>query len=98
MRKGTTPTHTFTLPIEAEALLSVRIIYSQNGNVVLTRNDATLEGNTATVKLTQEETLSFSSGSRAEIQVRALTAGGDALASDVISVHVDKLLENEVLV
>ena len=96
MRRGTTPTHTFVLAVDAAVVRKVRVLYSQNGKVVLTRDDADLEGNVATVKLTQEETLQFTGGSRVEIQVRLLTLGGDALASDIISVPVDRLLESEV--
>jgi hypothetical protein len=97
MRRGTTPTHTFSLPVPADEVASFRVIYNQNGKNVLTRDDAELNGVTATLKLTQEETLRFISSVRVEIQVRLLTNDGDALASDVITINVDRLLENEVL-
>ena len=98
MRQGTTPTHIFTLPFDTDTISKVRIIYSQNGFPVLTRDDATLAGSTATVKLTQEETLKFDYGQTVSVQVRVLTVGGDALASDIIRVSVDRCLDDEVLV
>jgi hypothetical protein len=52
---------------------------------------------TATVKLTQEETLKFDSVQTVSVQVRVLTVGGDALASDIMRTTADRLLENEVL-
>lgn len=96
MRRGTTPTHTFTLSFDTRTISKLRIIYSQGGGAVVTRDDATLNGNTATVRLTQEETLRFNARA-VEIQLRALTVGGDALASDIIRTTASRLLENEVL-
>jgi hypothetical protein len=86
-----------TVKVSADEVASFRVIYNQNGKNVLTRDDAELNGVTATLKLTQEETLRFISSVRVEIQVRLLTNDGDALASDVITINVDRLLENEVL-
>lgn len=97
MRRGTTPTHTFTLPFDTGTLSKVRIIYSQGGFPVVTRDDADLDGNTATLKLTQEETLKFDSSQTVSVQVRVLTVGGDALASDIMRTTAERLLENEVL-
>lgn len=97
MRRGTTPTHIFTLPFDTATLSKVRIIYSQGNSPVVTRDNADLHGNTATVKLTQAETLKFDSVQTVSVQVRVLTVGGDALASDIMRTTADRLLENEVL-
>ena len=97
MRRGTTPKHTFTLPFDTDTLSKVRIIYAQDEIPVLIRDDATLDGNTVEVKLTQEETLKFNEQKGVEIQLRAITADGeDAIASDIMRVSVKRLLENEV--
>jgi hypothetical protein len=44
MRRGTTPTHTFTLPFDTAMLSKVRIIYSQGNSPVVTRDNADLHG------------------------------------------------------
>lgn len=100
MRRGTTPTHTFDIsPIEASVLSKVKITYAQGNTVVLVKRteDCTLEGNTIKLTLTQEETLKFDHKKLVEVQVRVLTAGGDALASYIHNVTVGRLLDEEVL-
>ena len=99
MRIGTTPTHTFTLPIDIASVASkVRIVYSQGKNVVLTKDVTELENNCAVVKLTQTDTLKFHCRKLIEIQVRVLTKDGNALTSNVISRNPCECLEREVLV
>lgn len=55
------------------------------------------DGNTLTVVLTQEETLSLTSGKFVEIQVRAKTVSDDVLASNIIRVNVDRILREGVI-
>ena len=99
MRRLTTPEHKFTLQVDPSVINKVRITYAQNNVVVLTKegNDVSLDGNIARVKLTQEETKKFTADKEVEIQVRVLTLGGDALASDIIKVDVKKVLDDEVM-
>lgn len=99
MKKGTTPTHSFGLPFDASMVKSVLITYAQNDVEVLSKEtkDCTLEGETIAVKLTQEETLGFNHRANVQIQVRLLTMGGDALASDIKIVSVEQCLNSEVL-
>lgn len=99
MRRGTTPTHTFTLPFDVDMLKEIRVIYAQGGETIFVRTAAECElnGNTVTIKLTQEETLAFECHKPVRIQVRALTMGGDALASDILEVVPSACLENEVM-
>lgn len=99
MRKGTTPTHVFALGIDAELIKDLRVIYAQQGRVLVKRElgDCTANGGEVTVKLTQAETLRFDANKAVEIQVRVLTTGGDALASDIVSVTVEECLDNEVM-
>lgn len=97
MRIGTTPTHTFTLPADMVGTVAkVRVIYKQNGAVVLTRDVDKLDGRDAVFKLTQEETLKFSSEAPVSIQLRVLTLAGDALTSNVMVVSPYVCLENGV--
>lgn len=99
MKRGTTPTHIFTLPFDARSASIVKIIYAQNSKKVFikTGDDIVLNGNTITTKLTQEDTFSLDCNMLVEIQVRVLLNDNTALASDIIRVTVEKCLENEVL-
>ena len=97
MRIGTTPTHTFTLPDDiAGAVQKVRVVYSQGGEVVLTKDVTALDGANVVVKLTQAETLSFHQRKPIDIQLRVLTSVGDALTSDIITRSPYECLESEV--
>lgn len=99
MRRATTPTHSFTLELDPKLISQIRITYAQGGKKILTKNkeDITLEGNVAKVRLTQEETLGFDIGRRVEIQIRVLTTGNDALASEVFDVPCLRVLDDEVM-
>ena len=99
MIRGTTPTHIFTLPFGIETIKTIQIIYAQSGAEKLTKSneDCMLDGNTVTVKLTQEDTFLFDDGVCVEVQVRVLTNGGDALASRVMRVRCEECLSCEVL-
>ena len=99
MRRLTTPEHKFTLQIDPSVISKIRITYAQNNAIVLTKegDSVSLDGNVAKVKLTQEETKIFVANKDVEFQVRVLTLGGDALASDIIKVDVKKVLDDEVM-
>lgn len=99
MRRGTTPTHTFTLPFSAEQVKVAQIIYAQNGKQVLckTGDDIKKSGSTLYVRLTQEDTFKFDSRKRVSIQVRVLNTAGDALGSNIMTRTVEECLNEEVL-
>ena len=99
MIQGTTPTHRFNIPLDASIIQRVKVTYAQSGKVLLVKEDAEcrVEGGVIELKLTQEETLLFDEFSSVQIQVRVLTTGGDALASDVIRVPCGAILDKEVL-
>ena len=99
MIQGTTPTHTFNLPIDVSLVKNVRITYAQCETVVLQKEkgSCSFDGNSLQVKLTQEETLLFSCGSPVKIQLRIRTTGGDVLASDLIRVPCGVVLDKAVL-
>lgn len=99
MRRGTTPTHTFTLPFSVDNVSDALIVYAQSDKEVLrkTVSHCHMDGNTLSLDLTQEETLSFDCNKKVQIQVRVLTVEGKALASNIIVVDVNKCLSNEVL-
>jgi hypothetical protein len=99
MERGTTPTHTFTLPFAADTLKNVRIIYAQGGTRILTkeREACTFSGNNVIVKLSQSETFLFDHNKPVEIQLRALTDEGDALNSKIYTVTAGRCLDTEAI-
>ena len=99
MIKGTTPTHTFSMPFGEEMIKAIEICYAQNGEVMLSKGieDCTIEGNTISVKLSQEDTLEFAEGVCVEIQIRILTPADDAIASNVMRVHCHECLFDGVI-
>ena len=99
MIKGTTPTHTFSLPFGTEMIKKIEVVYAQNDAVKLTKEseDCAFDGNTVSVKLTQEDTLVFDEGVCVEIQVRVLTLADDALASNVMRIRCEDCLFDGVL-
>lgn len=99
MIRGTTPTHIYTLPIDTALLSELKIIYAQADNILFEKVAAhcQMTENTASVTLTQEETFLFDCKMPVQIQVRALTVAGVALASPITLISVEKCLDNEVL-
>jgi len=98
MTQGSTPTHTFTLPFDLTGM-KVRVVYAQMKQVVIRKedDDLTVEGDTVTLTLTQQDTLRLRSDQKVEIQLKVLTAAGDALVSDIHTVSVARCLDLEVL-
>lgn len=99
MIRGTTPTHTFVLPIQRDLVKKLRIIYAQRDNVLFVKemDECIWEENTVIVKLTKEDTFLFELDCPVQIQIRILTQTDDSIASDIKLVSVDKCLEDEVL-
>ena len=99
MIRATTPTHTFNIPIDANKIQKILVTYRQIGKNILEKTNADMvnKGNAWSVTLTQRETKMFMADTKVEVQVRALTTGGDALASKIFSVTVDRVLNDEVM-
>lgn len=98
MRRGTTPTHTFTFPFSAKGFKKIRVSYAQGGRVIVrkTEADCAVSGNDIVVKLTQQETLRFNSSAAVEIQIKVLS-GNDVPMSEIYTVPVERCLDDEVL-
>lgn len=104
MTRGTTPTHTFTLPdnLKTATLSTLYITYAQRGETVLekTLSDVTINNGVITCTLTQAETLLFSVRNHARstddvaIQVRMKTSDGTAMASDIMRIPVQDVLKD----
>ncbi len=99
MRRGTTPTHTFEMPFEADLLKDIEITYQQGGRVILQKRkaDCACKGKSISVTLAQEETLLFKNDLPAEIQIRVVSTERGVLASDIYRVPCERCLSNEVL-
>ncbi len=99
MTRGTTPTHTFRLPIDSKLVKALRILYAQDDRLILekTEKDCQAEGNTFAVRLTQEDTLAFDHRRPVQIQVRVLTVTGESAASLIYRQSVGQCLSGEVL-
>lgn len=96
MRRGTTPTLTFTTPYEASLI--------QDGYITLTQKDVVIEYELSDpavivrdkeiqVTLTQTETLSLSEGS-AMVQIRATLTGDKKVASDILTFKIGDILKD----
>lgn len=104
MTRGTTPTHTFTLPddLKTETLSALYITYAQRGKTVLEKalSDVTINNGVIACALTQAETLLFSVQNHARsmddvaIQVRMKTSDGTAMASDIMCIPVMDVLKD----
>ena len=99
IRRGTTPTMRFTLPIDVSLVKVARITYAQNDRelYVKTTEDCTLEGKTISHTLTQEETFRFDSESLAQVQLRLLTTGGVVPPIEIEPIKVLPSIDEEVL-
>ncbi len=104
MTRGTTPTHTFTLPdnLKTATLSAVYITYAQRGETVLekTLSDVTINSGVITCTLTQADTLAFGvknqvcNCDKVNIQVRIKTSDGTAMASDIMRIPVMDVLKD----
>ena len=97
--RGTTPTHSFTLPFEADMVSDLRITYFQNKKVVFIKNLNGIEfvENEISFTLTQQETYMFEAGKEVSVQIKIKTKEGLVLNSDIMTMRVDESLDNEVI-
>lgn len=102
MIRGTTPTHYFKIKdnaIDTSALIKINILYGQDDKLLFKKKtaDCKLENNTIITKLTREESLKFDHRKAAQIQVIAETTNGDIIETIIMTVGVDKVLDDGVL-
>lgn len=104
MTRGTTPTHTFTLPddLTSATISTLYITYAQHGTTVLekTLDDVTINDGVIICTLTQAETLAFEvldkhcGCDKVGVQVRLKTSDGVAMASDIVYVTIMDILKD----
>ena len=99
MIRGTTPTLEFVLPFNTSVLDEAYVTLSQNEQIVLDKKleDCKCEEKKLSVRLTQEETLLLDCDCKTEIQIRARTKAGDAVASNIITVNTNRILKDGVI-
>lgn len=100
MIRGTTPTHTFTLPFDTSLIKRVKITYAQDDKKVFCKEteDCVMSGKVITTKLTQEETFLLDCKKLVQIQIRVVTTAGEVLATSEMVVTINKCLDDEVMV
>ena len=98
MRRGTTPTLTFTTPYAADLVESGYISFEQRGtdvlDISLTDPAVTIADNSISVELTQEQTLAFTTSDTLKIQIRAILTSGKAVASNIVTDSVCRILKD----
>jgi hypothetical protein len=106
LKRGTTNTLVFDVGIDTKEISQLWLTFSHfenNDSEVFTKTikDVILENTKINVNLSQEDTLSLNTHNMREtqdfIQLRALMKDGQALASNIVSVNVDKLLKDGVI-
>ncbi len=101
MIRGTTPTLEFTLPFDTSLIAEMYITLTQNGTTTMekTLSDCNCSGTSVSLTLTQEDTLGLRQQPRSqgEMQIRVRTTAGEALASDIMSVYIGKILKDGVI-
>ena len=97
MIRGSTPTHTFTVPFETDTIDELHIVYSQNGIVKVkkTKEDCKLKDRKIETTLSQEDTLQFTDA-YVHIQLRVVREGV-VFSSRVLAIPVGRCLEDEVI-
>lgn len=101
MIRGTTPTLEFTLPFDTSLIAEMYVTIAQGEKTMLekTLSDCNCSGTSVSLTLTQEDTLGLQQQphSRGEMQIRVRTTAGEALASDIMSVYVGRILKEGVI-
>jgi hypothetical protein len=99
MLQGTTPIDIFTLPCDTSTLIKIKVTYTQDDQVILTKtkDECELDGKQVKVKLTQEDTFKFDATKHYKVQIRAVTVKGDVVGSIPKTSAMVVCLDNEVL-
>ena len=98
MTRGTTPTLTFALPIDANTVTACNIALAQCGKVIISRDlgGVEIDGQQIKMTLTEEETLRLHANVELQIQIR-VGVGESRMASQVFQVSVEKILQEGIL-
>lgn len=102
---GTTPSYSWTLPVDSSNISTLKITYTQNNESVLVKrkDECDLTGKKLSVTLKQEETFLFQERLNGKkkgigvVQVRALTNDGQVIGTVPRSFGIVNCNDNEVL-
>ncbi len=100
MYRGTTPTITFTLPLDGSRITALNLCFVQQGEIILEKDLAAcrIDGNTLQVTLTEKETLLFDDKKgMVEMQLR-IGCNNTRMASNIMRVSVERILKDGCLV
>lgn len=97
MRRGSTPTNTFTVDIDLTGA-TIIVSYEQKGVIILekTGSDLTVTADSITLSLSQEDTLKFNTG-EVSIQIRYVFPNGAADASNIIRTTFERIIHDGVI-
>lgn len=97
MRRGTTPVHVFNVDKDLRGA-KVYLTYRQDYDIITKTNDELeISENAIAVVLTQADTLKFNTSKPVEVQIRFVTDGGTADASNIIQLNVEKILKGGII-
>ena len=96
MIRGTTPALQFTMPVDTAELDCLYVTLAQHGIVVVDKciTDCECDGANVTCCLTQKETLAINEMRPVELQVRAKTKDGVAMASQILTLPAGRILKD----
>ena len=100
MYRGTTPTLTFKLPILTGQITALSVAIKQDGVLRLDKGleDVTMDGDTISLTLTEQETLALRASENMPFRVQLRVGVGDTrMASQVFEVAVDEILRDGAL-
>mgnify|MGYP000149204732 FL=1 len=100
MYRGTTPTLTFKLPIQTGQITALSVAIKQDGVLRLDKGleDVTMDGDTISLTLTEDETLALRASENMPCKVQLRVGVGDTrMASQVFEVAVDEILRDGAL-
>lgn len=95
MIRGTTPTHSFSVPYDLTNVENIVIRYGQNDKPLFekTKADCIIAGNLITVTLTEEETYSFDCHFVGQAQIELTFIGGEKIKSEIMLFSVGRCLK-----
>ena len=96
IRRGTTPTHTFTVDVDLTDAEVIFITYEQNDKTVIekTKEDLTITAEQIELTLSQKDTLALDLKTNVEMQIRAKFGDGSAVASEIMKASPEKILKD----
>lgn len=97
--RGTTDTLDFVLDTDLSNITAMEITFAQYGfeRFTKTLDEVTIDGQTISVPLSQEDTLKLKAKDPLSIQIRVLFASGEADATDIVRMSVGEILKGGIL-